>query len=75
MLENISHTANPTPPIITTPSTYHTLHAPVNAVQERLEANAVTVGLGRHERLRLLLRQLDAALLGGGTELGFRTAS
>ena len=32
------------------------------------------LGLERHERLHLLLRQLDAARLGSGTELGLGDA-
>ena len=63
------------PNLILRANIFITLDAPINAVQVRLQAHADPVGLGRHERLHLLLRQLDAALLGGGTELGFRTAS
>ncbi len=50
------------------------LDAPVNAVQVRLQAHADPVGLERHERLHLLLRQHDATVLGGGTELGLGDA-
>ena len=49
------------------------LDASVKAVQERLQAHAVPVGLERHERLHLLLRQHDATVL-GGTELGLGDA-
>jgi hypothetical protein len=42
----------------------------IQAVQELVQFNTVTVGVGGQERLDLLVRQLDATRSGSGEELG-----